>query len=192
MTASALAGELHLPLFTIVLDGLITKFMGETAAKLRLVFDAMQVTRGVYFFDEFDAIVARRGERQDVGEIRRVLNSFLQFLERDESHGLIVSATNHPELLDKALFRRFDDVIEYSFPDVGLAEVLLRTRLDRFDTRGLVWSEAAQNAVDLSQAEIVRAADDAAKSTLLRNGKRITSETLLEALMERRRASLAQ
>ena len=96
MTAGALAGELHLPLFTIVLDGLITKFMGETAAKLRLVFDAMQATRGVYFFDEFDAIGARRSERQDVGEIRRVLNSFLQFLEQDGSHGLIVAATNHP------------------------------------------------------------------------------------------------
>jgi SpoVK/Ycf46/Vps4 family AAA+-type ATPase len=192
MTAAALAGELHLPLFTIVLDGLITKFMGETAAKLRLVFDAMQATRGVYFFDEFDAIGARRGERQDVGEIRRVLNSFLQFLEQDESHGLIVAATNHPELLDKALFRRFDDVIEYAVPDEGLAEALLRARLDRFDTRGLAWSEAAQQSVDLSQAEIVRAADDAAKSTLLRNGKRITSETLLEALTERRRASLTE
>ena len=192
MTAAALAGELHLPLFTIVLDGLITKFMGETAAKLRLVFDAMQATRGVYFFDEFDAIGARRGERQDVGEIRRVLNSFLQFLEQDESHGLIIAATNHPELLDKALFRRFDDVIEYAVPDEGLAEALLRARLDRFDTRGLAWSEAAQQSVDLSQAEIVRAADDAAKSTLLRNGKRITSETLLEALTERRRASLTE
>ena len=88
--------------------------MGETAAKLRLVFDAMNATRGVYFFDEFDAIGARRGERHDVGEIRRVLNSFLQFLEQDESQGVIVAATNHPELLDKALFRRFDDVIEYS------------------------------------------------------------------------------
>jgi SpoVK/Ycf46/Vps4 family AAA+-type ATPase len=192
MTAAVLAGELHLPLFTIVLDGLITKFMGETAAKLRLVFDAMQATRGVYFFDEFDAIGARRGERQDVGEIRRVLNSFLQFLEQDESHGLIIAATNHPELLDKALFRRFDDVIEYSVPDAPLAEALLRARLDRFDTRGLGWSEAAQHAVDLSQAEIVRAADDAAKSILLRNGKRITSETLLEALTERRRASLTE
>lgn len=192
MTAAVLAGELHLPLFTIVLDGLITKFMGETAAKLRLVFDAMLATRGVYFFDEFDAIGARRGERQDVGEIRRVLNSFLQFLEQDESHGLIVAATNHPELLDKALFRRFDDVVEYAVPDVSLAEALLCARLDRFDTRGLAWSEAAQHAVGLPQAEIVRAADDAAKSTLLRNGKRITTETLLEALTERRRASLME
>ncbi|GEC17166.1 AAA family ATPase [Nitrobacter winogradskyi] len=192
MTAAVVAGELHLPLLTIVLDGLITKFMGETAAKLRLVFDAMQATRGVYFFDEFDAIGARRGERQDVGEIRRVLNSFLQFLEQDESHGLIIAATNHPELLDKALFRRFDDVIEYAVPDAALADALLRARLDRFDTRGLAWSEAAQHAVGLSQAEIVRAADDAAKSILLRNGKRITSETLLEALTERQRASLTE
>lgn len=191
MTAAALAGELHLPLFTIVLDGLITKFMGETAAKLRLIFDAMQATRGVYFFDEFDAIGARRGERQDVGEIRRVLNSFLQFLEQDEGQGLIVAATNHPELLDKALFRRFDDVIEYSSPDFILSEALLRARLDRFDTRGLDWGQAALCAEKLSQAEIVRAADDAAKNILLRGGKRITTEALIEALTERRQASLS-
>jgi SpoVK/Ycf46/Vps4 family AAA+-type ATPase len=88
--------------------------MGETASKLRAVFSAMVETRGVYFFDEFDAIGARRSERNDVGEIRRVLNSFLQFLEEDDSEGLIVAATNHPELLDPALFRRFDDVIEYA------------------------------------------------------------------------------
>ncbi|CAH1648112.1 AAA family ATPase [Chelatococcus asaccharovorans] len=191
MTASALAGELHLPLFTIVLDGLITKFMGETAGKLRLVFDAMQATRGVYFFDEFDAIGARRGERQDVGEIRRVLNSFLQFLEQDDSNSLIIAATNHPELLDRALFRRFDDVIEYAVPDRTLIEALLRVRLDRFDTRGLAWDEAVSQAERLSQAEITRAADDAAKTIILRGGKRITSEALIDALTERRQASLS-
>jgi SpoVK/Ycf46/Vps4 family AAA+-type ATPase len=149
----------------------------------------MQATRGVYLFDEFDAIGARRGERHDVGEIRRVLNSFLQFLEQDESYGLIVAATNHPELLDKALFRRFDDVIEYAVPDTALVEALLRARLDRFDTRGLAWRDAAEQASGLSQAEIVRAADDAAKSILLRNAKRITSEALIEALTERRRSN---
>jgi SpoVK/Ycf46/Vps4 family AAA+-type ATPase len=190
MTASALAGELHLPLFTIVLDGLITKFMGETASKLRLVFDAMRSTRGVYFFDEFDAIGARRGERQDVGEIRRVLNSFLQFLEQDDSLGLVIAATNHPELLDKALFRRFDDVVEYALPDVGLAEKLLHARLDRFDTRGMTWTLLAQEAVGLSQADVVRAADDAAKSILLRDAKRVTAEALKSAIHERRRATI--
>ena len=191
MTAGALAGELHLPLFTVVLDGLITKFMGETAAKLRLIFDAMNATRGVYFFDEFDAIGARRGERHDVGEIRRVLNSFLQFLEQDESQGVIVAATNHPELLDRALFRRFDDVIEYGLPDAVLVERLLRARLDRFDARGLNWRDAAAQAAGLPQAEIVRAADNAAKSILLRNAKRITSDALIDAVTERRRATLS-
>jgi|GEM_PF-3882058 len=73
----ALAGELGLSLFTIQLDNLITKYMGENAAKLRLVFDAIQATRGVYLFDRFDAF----------GEIRRVLNSSLQFLEMDNSDG---------------------------------------------------------------------------------------------------------
>jgi SpoVK/Ycf46/Vps4 family AAA+-type ATPase len=191
MTAAALAGELRLPLFSVVLDGLITKFMGETAAKLRLVFDAMNATRGVYFFDEFDAIGARRAERQDVGEIRRVLNSFLQFLEQDESQGLVVAATNHPELLDKALFRRFDDVIGYALPDVLLIERLLRARLDRFDTRGLNWRQVAEHAVGLAQAEIVRAAEDAAKAILLLNTKQITSDALIQALTERRKATLS-
>lgn len=190
MTAAALAGELKLPLFTIVLDGLITKFMGETASKLRLVFDAMSGTRGVYFFDEFDAIGARRSERQDVGEIRRVLNSFLQFLEQDDSQGLVIAATNHPELLDTALFRRFDDVVEYVIPDAPVIERLLRARLGSFDTRDLTWPTAAQAALGLSQAEVVRATEDAAKATILSGEKQVTSQALLGAIEERRRASL--
>jgi SpoVK/Ycf46/Vps4 family AAA+-type ATPase len=189
MTAAALAGELKMPLFTVVLDGLITKFMGETASKLRLVFDAMSGTRGAYLFDEFDAIGARRSERQDVGEIRRVLNSFLQFLEQDDSQGLVIAATNHPELLDKALFRRFDDVIEYETPDAPLTERLLRARLGSFETRGLQWSAAADAAIGLSQAEVSRAAEEAAKITILSGGKRVTSQALLCAIEERRRAS---
>jgi SpoVK/Ycf46/Vps4 family AAA+-type ATPase len=188
-TAAALAGELKLPLFTIVLDALITKFMGETASKLRQVFEAMAATRGVYFFDEFDAIGARRSERQDVGEIRRVLNSFLQFLEQDESQGLVVAATNHPSLLDTALFRRFDDVVEYAIPDGSLVERLLRARLSGFDTRGLAWPKATQAAVGLSHADVVRAAEDAAKTTILAGGKRVTSQALANAIEERRRAS---
>jgi SpoVK/Ycf46/Vps4 family AAA+-type ATPase len=190
MTASALAGELKLPLFTIVLDGLITKFMGETAGKLRLVFDAMSATRGVYFFDEFDAIGARRGERQDVGEIRRVLNSFLQFLEQDDSHGLVIAATNHPELLDRALFRRFDDVLEYGLPDGNLLERLLRARLGGFDVTGLDWKGCAELAAGLSQAETMRAAEDAAKTAVLAGTRLIATEGLREALEDRRRASL--
>ena len=93
MTASVLSGELGIPLFSVRLDALITKFMGETAAKLRQIFDAISEVRGVYFFDEFDAIGSQRGLANDVGEIRRVLNSFLQMIESDQSHSLILAAT---------------------------------------------------------------------------------------------------
>lgn len=186
MTASALAGELTLPLFTVVFDSLITRFMGETATKLRLVFDAMLETRGVYFFDEFDAIGSRRAERNDVGEIRRVLNSFLQFLENDDSDSLIIAATNHPELLDPALFRRFDDVIPYDLPDTSIAEGILKTRLSGFDTKGMRWKQVVEVTSRLSQAEISRAADEAAKRAILDDRTRITRDDLLAAIAERK------
>ncbi|MCR4376911.1 MAG: ATP-binding protein [Rhodospirillales bacterium] len=185
MTAAALAGELHLPLFTIVLDGLISKFMGDTAGKLRLVFEAMKNTRGVYLFDEFDAIGSRRSSQNDVGEIRRVLNSFLQFLEQDDSESLVVAATNHPELLDPALFRRFDDVIEYGLPDENLLDRLLRARLAPFNTPNVAWRKAVTAAAGLSYAEAGRAADEAAKSAILNGGLKITTASLIAAIRER-------
>jgi SpoVK/Ycf46/Vps4 family AAA+-type ATPase len=188
MTAAALAGELRQPLFTVVFDTLITKFMGETASKLRLVFDAMPGTRGVYFFDEFDAIGARRAARNDVGEIRRVLNSFLQFLEKDDSDSLIIAATNHPELLDPALFRRFDDVIEYALPDEEIALRILKSRLSTFKTNGIEWDVTIKAGAGLSQAEFSRAAEEAAKRAVLADRKTVTNNDLAAAIAERKAA----
>lgn len=188
MTASALAGELHLPLFTIMLEGLITKFMGETAAKLKLVFEAIQESRGVYLFDEFDALGADRTQANDVGEIRRVLNSFLQFLEKDKSDSLIVAATNHPQMLDRALFRRFDDVIEYELPDNRMAEEILKRKLAPFETVTVNWSHVLVHAEGLSHADISRAAEEAAKLAVLGGFNRVTSDALIAALQERKAA----
>jgi len=187
LTARALAGELRLPLFLIVLDALMTKFMGETAAKLRIVFDGISQTRGVYLFDEFDAIGSRRAATNDVGEIRRVLNSFLQFLEAAPPTSLIIAATNHPSLLDPALFRRFDDVIEYSHPDPELAEQLFRTRLQGFDIDDVEWREVRSQAEGSSYAEIVRGSEDAAKDAILSGKEKITTTMLMTALADRKR-----
>lgn len=187
-TARALSGELKLPLFTILLDGLITKFMGETAAKLRLVFDAIRETRGVYLFDEFDAIGGQRSLINDVGEIRRVLNSFLHFLEEAEPTSLIVAATNHPDLLDPALFRRFDDVVEYSLPTPELAERAFKARLQALKTNGLAWPTVVSEAEGLSYAEIVKACEDAAKEAILEGTKTVTTDVLVQALKDRRGA----
>jgi len=186
MTASALAGECALPLMFVQLHTLITKYMGETAAKLHLVFDAMSVTRGVYLFDEFDAIGSTRGARNDVGEIRRILNSFLQFLERDESDSIVVAATNLVGLLDEALFRRFDDVIRYALPNSKMARALIENRLARFDLTGVDWRASLSGARGLSHAEITRACDEAAKASVLADTKVIRTLTLRDALRTRR------
>ena len=186
MTASALASELGIPLFTIRLDGLITRYLGETAAKLRLIFDAIQQTRAVYFFDEFDALGSERATKNEVGEIRRVLNSFLQFLEQDDSDSLVAGATNHPEILDKALFRRFDAVIEYGLPSADISEQVMRARLALLDTSQVDWSGAVEAAEGLSHSEVTRACEQAAKNAILQQHIRIDTGELVEALRERR------
>ena len=185
LSTRALAGELKLPLFTILLDGLITKFMGETAAKLRLVFDAIRETRGVYLFDEFDAIGGQRTLMNDVGEIRRVLNSFLHFLEEAEPTSLIVAATNHPDLLDPALFRRFDDVVEYSLPTAELARKAFRARLQGLETGEVDWEAVVAAAESLSYADIVKSCEDAAKDAILADKSAVTTKSLLQALEDR-------
>ena len=186
MTARALATELRLPLLVLRLDGLITKFMGETASKLRLVFDSMNEVRGVYLFDEFDAIGTQRGSLYDVGEIKRVLNSFLQFIEHDMSESLLVAATNHPQVLDRALFRRFDDIIEYGAPGPKLVERALRNKLAVFGTEAVDWKAVVKAASGLSYAELTRACEDAAKATLLDGQSEITTAALVQGLEERR------
>jgi SpoVK/Ycf46/Vps4 family AAA+-type ATPase len=186
MTAAAVAGEMGLPLFSIQLDGLITKYMGETAAKLRLVFDAIQSTRGVYLFDEFDALGSERGAKNDVGEIRRVLNSFLQFLEQDDSDSIVLGATNHVGLLDRALFRRFDAVLEYSLPTEEIATRVMRGRLACLDTSQVAWGAAAKAAQGLSHAEIAMACEQAAKNALLDHTTAVRNAELVAALEDRR------
>ena len=187
MTATVLAGELRLPLFQVRLDGLITKFMGETAAKLRQIFDATSRNRGIYFFDEFDAIGSQRGLPNDVGEIRCVLNSFLQMIEQDGSHSLVVAATNHPGILDHALFRRFDDVLHYALPDNSHIADLLKRRLKGSVAKGFRWEPLAELAQGLSYAEVTRAADEVLKDALIHDRDRILPEELRTTLGERKR-----
>ncbi|HMI86526.1 MAG TPA: ATP-binding protein [Polyangiaceae bacterium] len=184
-SARALAGELHLPLFAVLLDGVITKYMGETAAKLRLVFEAAARNRGVYLFDEFDALGGERGNPNDVGEARRALNSFLQFLEQDDSESILLAATNHVRLLDNALFRRFDDIIEFALPNIDLAIAVMKAKLAAIGVTRVDWRSMGQAAKGLSYAEIAKACDDAAKDAVLHDRTEVAAKMLLTALARR-------
>ncbi|WP_313552681.1 ATP-binding protein [Brevundimonas sp.] len=186
MTASALAGELRLPLFTVRLDSLFSKLFGETAGKLRLLFDQIAQTRGVYLLDEFDAIGASRSEGNDVGEIRRVLNSVLSFMEEpNATDSVVVAATNHVEILDNALARRFDDVVAYGVPDAAGARAVVQRRLGKFKLPAKTWNAVALHAEGLSQAELVRAADTVVKKAILDGVPGIGADLLASALRDR-------
>ncbi|MCP4553097.1 MAG: ATP-binding protein [Bacteroidetes bacterium] len=187
MTAQALAGELGLTVFIIRLDGLMSKFMGESIAKLRMIFDAMEDHRGVYLFDEFDSIGAQRDQGQDVGEIKRVLNSFLINIEKDQSNSIVIAATNLPESLDKALFRRFDDIIRYPLPEIGEIKKVLKKNLSGFSlsTRTSL-DKIAKVAIGLSYSDIVRACEESIKEMIIMGESKVTVSFLLISLEKRK------
>ncbi|WP_454948987.1 AAA family ATPase [Capnocytophaga leadbetteri] len=186
MTASVIANELHLPIYVVLMDKIVTKYMGETSAKLRQIFDYIEDVPAVYLFDEFDAIGGQRGKDNEVGEMRRVLNSFLQFIERDHSDSLIIAATNNLELLDQALFRRFDDVIHYQLPTDQEKIQLLKNRLN---------GNILQKDIDLilpeltslSHAEINQACLDAIKESVI-NEVKISPDLVIKTIRERKSA----
>lgn len=186
MTASAIASELRLPLFVVRLDALITRYLGESANKLRLIFDSVNQSRAVYLFDEFDSIGYSRDGGQDVGEMRRVLNAFLVFIESMHSHSLVIAATNHGSRLDKALYRRFDDLIEFSLPGDDEIRQMIETRLQSVSAPKLGWQRIVKAARGLSFGEIGRACDDGMKQAVLKETARVTTASLLAALNERR------
>jgi SpoVK/Ycf46/Vps4 family AAA+-type ATPase len=186
MTATALASELGVPLLVVRLDGLLTRFLGESMGKLRVVFEAVNQSRAVYLFDEFDSIGYARDQNTDVGEMRRVLNSFLMFIERLNSNSLVIAATNHGERLDKALYRRFDDLVEFGLPKDAEVRAIFSARLDGVKTERLANKQLATAARDLSFSEITRACEEAVKEMLLESREQVTNEMLLKALTERR------
>ena len=192
MSAEAFAGELNLPFLVIRLETLITRFMGQTAAKLRLVFDEIAKHRGVYLFDEFDAVGGNRAATNDVAEMRRVLNSFLQFMEeKNSTDSLIICSTNHPSLLDRALLRRFDQVIEFEAPTSEQIKTIIKANIKPMKAPRIAWKRVAESAENLSQAEIVRATDDAVKSAILDERNLLTTDDLLLRLQERNQMRFA-
>ena len=186
LSAHSLAGELQFPLFSVMLHGLITKFMGETAQKLKLVFDAARSTRGVYLFDEIDALAAARGDGNDVGEARRILNSFLQFLDEDTGPSIVIATTNLAKILDRAVLRRFDLFLPYELPDAASIREALERRLIGFSIARLSWKKVTDRAIGLSTADVVASAEDAARRAVLEDRDSITTIDLLDSLERRR------
>jgi AAA+ superfamily predicted ATPase len=149
------------------------------------VFEALKATRGVYLFDEFDSLGLQRGSQHDVAEMRRTLNMFLQLIEQDTSDSIIVAATNHGASLDTALFRRFDDVVQYGSPSQQLIELLLKNSLVAMDKGNLDYAALAMVGKGLSHSDVVRASQDALKDAVLKHYEHVDSADIALHLLER-------
>jgi len=191
LTAQALAGELGIPAMTLRIDALFSRYLGETAAHLKAVFDEMPRRPAVYLFDEFDAIGKVRGDAHDVGELRRVVVSFLQLLDSDRSPSLVIAATNDEAILDPALFRRFDVLQHFGLPSAEKLEELIDLRLAAFDLPSETKVELAQAANGLSFADAARACDDAIRTMALSNRTTLSHDDLRKAVSVARNRSHA-
>jgi AAA+ superfamily predicted ATPase len=184
LAARVLGGELGMPVMTVRFDGLFSRFLGSTANHLKVIFEEMAKRPAVYLFDEFDAIGKFRGDAQDVGEARRVVTSFLQLVDVDQSHSLIIAATNYDEILDRAVFRRFDARLEFSLPDERQVDKLLRLRFSAFEVPATVFEKSASLCKGASFADVARGCDNAIKSMALEGRQKLIDSDIVDAFLD--------
>jgi SpoVK/Ycf46/Vps4 family AAA+-type ATPase len=190
LSAAVLAGEMGLPLMTVRLDALFSRFLGSTAVQLRAIFAEMPRRPGVYLFDEFDSVAKARGDSQDVGEMNRVVTAFLQLVDADTSSSILVAATNHAELLDRAVFRRFEVIVPFDMPTRDQLAELVKLRLSTMGVGDDAATRLAAHAEGWSFADVARACDDAVRTMALDDREAVSENDVVQALDELGRRSV--
>jgi SpoVK/Ycf46/Vps4 family AAA+-type ATPase len=190
-SAHAVAADVGLPVATVSLPAITSSFLGETARNIEAVVRFAEATPCMLLLDEFDSLAAERGDSADHGELKRVVATVLQLLEDVRGDSVYVATSNHPSLLDSAVWRRFDEVVQFALPTEADVEALLRLRLravrHRIDRR-----HAAFRLAGATQAEVEMVCADAMRRLILDGGTHLTDADLAAAVdrhEERRRAS---
>ena len=188
MAAGAIARAVRMPMFRVESHGVFSRYFGESAQRLAKVFEYVRLIPGVYLFDEFDSIGADReaiGSESDGGEARRVVNSLLQFIEDDRSESLIVAATNHGQMIDSAMFRRFDDVVVFEPLTKDEIIELARRKLVGFEVEPLDYDAICEVHEDLGHGDLCMALDRARKDQVL-DGAVISTTAIIDAIASRK------
>lgn len=192
LTAEVLASELNLPLAIVRIDSVVSSLLGETAANLRQVFDFIATMPMVVLFDEFDALAKERADSAEHGELKRVVNAFLQMLDAYEGKSLLVAATNHERILDAAIWRRFDEVLIFESPNLEQLRRLLTIKLRGLRREFNIEDTSIMSMFKgMSHADVERVLRRAAKDMVLA-GKEFLSERHLQAAIRREDARRAR
>lgn len=181
LCAEILSSELGQPLLYVRFDAVVSSYLGETASNLRKVFDYAAAGRWVVLFDEFDAIGKRRDDPNEHGELKRVVNSFLQLLDNFSAPSLVIAATNHEGLLDQALWRRFDEIVYFPKPSIKETRLLLEMKLKNFPYAGMDLALIAPRLHGMSHADIERICLDSVKVSVLDDRDSIDARTFWAA-----------
>lgn len=187
VAAEALAKELYLPLVLVRFDAVVSSYLGETAANLRKVFEFARSRPMVLFFDEFDAIGKHRTAEEEHGELKRVVNSFLQLLDGFKGEALTIAATNHQGLLDPALWRRFDEIVMFERPNESdILDLLTRNLRQIGIDISISLEDVSKELTGMSHADVERLALDAVKQTVLENKRCVTSGALRKSIQRQK------
>ena len=181
-TAEVIATELGLPLVYIRFDSVVSSLLGETASNLRKVFEYIHEETWVVLFDEFDAIGRSRDDATEHGEIKRVVNAFLQMLDNFHGRSLLIAATNFEQALDPALWRRFDEVVRFERPTVGQIEELMKKRLIPVMNSKISTKRYGAQLEGSTFADVERIATDVLKSCALDGKTQLQAEDIKRAM----------
>ena len=182
-SAQIMSSILNIPLIYVRFDSIISSYLGETAANLRKVFDYIENGIWIVLFDEFDIIGKNRDDIHEHGEIKRVVNNFLQMLDNYNSESILFAATNHHNLLDPAIWRRFDDVIHYELPDLSTRTALFERYLSPMKReKNLDLNKAAKQTSGFSPADIKMITEEAIKLAIIDSRDRLSSKDLTTAV----------
>ena len=184
LCSEIVASELGLPVLYTRFDAIVSSYLGETAANLRKVFDYAASGRWVVLFDEFDAIGKARDDATEHGELKRVINSFLQLLDSFTAPSILIAATNHEQLLDPALWRRFDEILYFPKPSQREIQALLTMKLKNFPHHDLDIKAIVPKFKGLSHADVERVCFDAIKLAILENKDSVEQEIFDRSLKQ--------
>jgi len=178
VTAEAIAGELDLPILYTRFDSIVSSYLGETASNLRKIFDFIEKGTWILFFDEFDAISKQRDSVDEHGELKRVVNTFLQLLDNYKGDSIIIAATNHQNLLDQAVWRRFDEVIMFDKPNEDQIAELLNKNLKRYPCSEISFGELSKELVGYAHADIERISLNTIRTAIIENDTHIDNDKI--------------
>ena len=186
--AKVVGSVIGYPFVYVRFDSIVSSFLGQTATNLRKIFDFIQSDKFVVLFDEFDIVGKKRDDPQEHGEIKRVVNNFMQMLDSYDGNSILIAATNHPQLLDLAVWRRFDEILEFKIPTATQRDALFKKYLGvlkKMDSVNV--KELVKKTANYSASDIAVICEDASRKCIIENKPRITDEELLWALKEQKR-----